>query len=106
VYLSSVGIMISVKEEQRVNVKFIAKLGKSATETYNLLTEVYGDERQSIHWKSPTSPRKRKALNGKSNLNAMIASFYIQLITLIGCLKVRPLTRYTIRRFSQPFMNR
>ena len=28
----------------RVNVKFLAKLGKSATETYGLLKEVYGDD--------------------------------------------------------------
>jgi hypothetical protein len=51
--------MLHVKVEQRVNVKFLAKLGKSATETYNLLMEVYGDERQSMNWKSPTSPRKK-----------------------------------------------
>jgi hypothetical protein len=44
--------MLSVKEEQRVNVKFLAKLGKSATETYSLLIEVNGDGRQSMHWKS------------------------------------------------------
>jgi len=30
--------------EQCVNVKFCVKLGKSATETYNLLKKVYGDE--------------------------------------------------------------
>jgi hypothetical protein len=36
--------MLSVKVEQRVNVKFLAKLGKSATAKYNLLMEVYGDE--------------------------------------------------------------
>ena len=30
--------------EQRVNVKFCVKLGKSATETYCLLKNVYGDE--------------------------------------------------------------
>jgi len=42
--LSSVGIMLSANVEQRVNIKFLAKLGKSATETYNLLTEVYGDQ--------------------------------------------------------------
>ena len=29
---------------ERVNIKFLTKLGKSATETHNLLTEVYGDE--------------------------------------------------------------
>ena len=28
----------------RVNVKFLAKLGKSATETYGLLKEVYGHD--------------------------------------------------------------
>lgn len=36
--------MSSVKVEQRVNMKFLVKLGKSATETYTLLKEVYGDE--------------------------------------------------------------
>ena len=30
--------------EQSVNVKFCVKLGKSATETYDLLKKVYGDE--------------------------------------------------------------
>jgi hypothetical protein len=37
VFLFSVGIMLSVKAEQRVNVKFCVKLGKSATEMYDLL---------------------------------------------------------------------
>jgi hypothetical protein len=36
--------VLSVDVEQRVNVKFLAKLGKFATETYSLLVEVYGDE--------------------------------------------------------------
>jgi len=36
--------MLSVNVEQRVNVKFCVKLGKSATETYDLLKKVYGDE--------------------------------------------------------------
>ena len=31
------------KIEQRINLKFLVKLGKSATERFNLLTEVYGD---------------------------------------------------------------
>ena len=35
--------MLSTNVEQRVNIKFLTKLGKFATETYNLLTEVYGD---------------------------------------------------------------
>ena len=37
--------MLSANVEQRVNIKFlITKLGKSATETYNLLPEVCGDQ--------------------------------------------------------------
>jgi len=36
--------MLSANEEQCVNIKFLTKLGKSATQTYNLLTEVYGDQ--------------------------------------------------------------
>ena len=36
--------MLSANLEQRVNIKFLTKLSKSATETYNLLTEVYGDQ--------------------------------------------------------------
>ena len=44
VFLFSVGIMLNVNMEQRVNVKFCVKLGKSATETYDLLKKVYGDE--------------------------------------------------------------
>ena len=43
-FLFSVGNMLSVNVEQRVNVKFCVKLGKSATETYDLLKKVYGDE--------------------------------------------------------------
>ena len=43
-FLFSVGNMLSVSVEQRVNVKFCVKLGKSATETYDLLKKVYGDE--------------------------------------------------------------
>ena len=36
--------MLSVNVEQRVNVKFCVKLGKSATETYGFLKKVYGNE--------------------------------------------------------------
>jgi len=36
--------MLSVNVEQCVNVKFCVKLGKSATEMYDLLKQVYGDE--------------------------------------------------------------
>jgi len=36
--------MASANVEQHVNIKFLTKVGKSATETYNLLTAVYGDQ--------------------------------------------------------------
>jgi len=36
--------MLSVNVEQGINVKFCVKLGKSATETYDLLKKIYGDE--------------------------------------------------------------
>jgi len=36
--------MLSINAEQRVNSKFCVKLGKSATETYDLLQNIYGDE--------------------------------------------------------------
>ena len=35
--------MVSVKIEQRINLKFLVKLKKSATECYQLLKEVFGD---------------------------------------------------------------
>ncbi|KAE9521254.1 hypothetical protein AGLY_018346 [Aphis glycines] len=37
------------KIEQRINLKFLVKLGKSATKSFNLLTEVYGDSDHD-HW--------------------------------------------------------
>ena len=36
--------MLSVNVEQRVNVKLCVKLVKSATETYDLLNKIYGDD--------------------------------------------------------------
>jgi hypothetical protein len=39
--------MLSVNVEQCVNVKFCVRIGKSATEMYDLLKNVYGDERLS-----------------------------------------------------------
>ena len=44
VFLFSVGIMLSVNAEQRVDVKFCVKLGKSAIEAYHLLKKLYDDE--------------------------------------------------------------
>lgn len=42
--LHSAGKMSDVKTEQRINVKFLVKLKKSAMETFQMLTEAYGDE--------------------------------------------------------------
>jgi hypothetical protein len=36
--------MSDCKNEQRVNVKFLVKLKKSATETFQVLTEAYGED--------------------------------------------------------------
>jgi len=44
VLLFSVGMLLSVNVEQRVNMKCCVKLGKSATETYDLLKKAYGNE--------------------------------------------------------------
>jgi len=57
---------------------------------------------QSMHWKSPSSPRQKKAQQSKSKFKAMLILFFLTsegLFTWIGCLKVRPLTRSTTRRF-------
>jgi hypothetical protein len=35
--------MLSVNVEQCVNVKFCVRIGKSATDTYDMLKKVYGD---------------------------------------------------------------
>jgi hypothetical protein len=35
------------KREQRVNIKFLVKLKKSTTETFQLLTEAYGEDYMS-----------------------------------------------------------
>jgi hypothetical protein len=45
--------------------------------------------------------REGERLESKSNFKAMMIVFSISkgLFTLIGCLKVRPLTRSNIRRF-------
>jgi hypothetical protein len=38
---------MDVRFEQRVNIKFCVKLGKTATETLQLLRDAYGDEASS-----------------------------------------------------------
>jgi hypothetical protein len=44
VFLLLVRKMTDTKIEQRTNIKFLAKLKKTATETYQLLHEVYGED--------------------------------------------------------------
>ena len=58
-------------------------------------------KRQSIHWKSLQSPRKKKARMSKSKFKAMMIVFSdIQgLSTLIGCLKVRLSIEFIIKMF-------
>ena len=59
-------------------------------------------KRQSMHWKSPQSPRKKKARMSKSKFKAMMIDFFRYpggLSTLIGCLKVRLSIRFIIKMF-------
>jgi hypothetical protein len=47
--------MLECKSEQQVNMKLLVKLKKSATETFQLLTEAYGEEcmsRAHVFWKA------------------------------------------------------
>jgi hypothetical protein len=111
--------MLGVKDQQRVNVKFLANLGEFATEIYSLLMEVYddeclvlkfsmlmevyGDECLVLKFSSGSKDLKGEGerSKSKSNFKAMMIVFLISegLFTLIGCLKVRPLPRSAIRRF-------
>ena len=56
---------------------------------------------QSMHWKSPSSPRQKKARQSKSKFKAMKIFLLTSegLFMWIGCLKVRPLSRSSTRRF-------
>lgn len=44
VRLHPAGKMSNVKTEQQINIKFLVKFKKSATERFQVLTEAYGDE--------------------------------------------------------------
>jgi hypothetical protein len=57
-------------------------------------------QRQSMHWKNPSSPRKRST-EEQVKFQSSDDHFLIfeGLFTLIGCLKVRPLSTSNIRRF-------
>ena len=63
-------------------------------------------KRQSMHWRSPSSPRPKKARRSKSKFKAMMIFFFPTsegLFMWIGCLKVTPLVRSTTR-FWQNFV--
>jgi len=58
-------------------------------------------------WKSPNSPRQKKARQSKSKFKAMTIVFFPTskgMFTWIGCLNARPLTRSATRRFWQTFV--
>jgi hypothetical protein len=57
VFLNSVGKCRTAK----VNINFLVKLKKSETETFQVLTEAYGEtKQQSVQWKTSSSPRPKK----------------------------------------------
>ncbi|CAH1977699.1 unnamed protein product [Acanthoscelides obtectus] len=43
IFLPAVGTVLSLIEEQRINIKFLAKLGKNGREIFEYLEQVFGD---------------------------------------------------------------
>jgi hypothetical protein len=69
--------MLAFKSAQRVNIKLLVKLKKSAMEKFQLLTEAYGEtKRQSMQSKSATSPRPKRARMSRSKFKAMLIIFF------------------------------
>ena len=82
--------------EQKTNLKFCFKMGKTATESLEMLRSVYGtfvqsivtgDEtwcfaydphtkRQSMEWRGPSSPKSRKFRFEKSKVKTMLITFF------------------------------
>ncbi|KAJ8934260.1 hypothetical protein NQ318_013382 [Aromia moschata] len=56
--------MLSVEMEQRANLKFLVKLGKTFTEAYAMLKEVYGNECLSRTQRNVQRPKAIRALDG------------------------------------------
>ena len=65
--------ILSVHKEQCVNVNFLFTLGKSATETYLILQQVYGDECLS---RTQVFVANLKARMSKSKFKAMMIVFF------------------------------
>jgi hypothetical protein len=57
--------MTDTKIEQRTNIKFLAKLNKTAAETYQLLCEVYGEDTLS---RSRVFEWHRRFLGGREDV--------------------------------------
>ena len=58
--------MSDCQSEQRVNIKFLVKLKKSATETFQLLTEAYGEDCMS---RAPVFEWHKRFSEGRESVN-------------------------------------
>ena len=77
---------MDVQFEQRVNIKFCVKLGKTATETLQLLRDAYGEswcfqydpqtKKQSAEWRSTGTPPSKKVRRQTSTTKTMIIVFF------------------------------
>jgi hypothetical protein len=72
--------MSDCKSEQRVNIKFLVKLKKSATETFQLLTEAYGEDcisrARAFEW-------HKRFSEGRESVKMMIAQAgHAQMLTM------------------------
>ena len=67
-------------DEQRVCIKFCVRLGKTGSESDESIVYAYDPETklQSSQWKSPGSPRPKKARMQKSKLKTMLICFFDQ----------------------------
>ena len=74
-FFSRADTICDEKHEQRIDVKFLVKLKKTPTECYVETNDVE-TKRQSMHWKTPASPRMKKARMSKSKFKAMLIVFF------------------------------
>lgn len=86
--------MLSVQKEQRVNIKFCFKLGKSASETFVMLQQVYGDDclsrTQVFEWfkrfkdgREDTSDDTRTGRPLSAKTDANIEKIYISVLATL-----------------------
>jgi hypothetical protein len=66
---------MDVLKEQRVCIKFYQKLGKTATETYEMLQQAF-KETALCHNRRRRPPRLKKARQIQSNLKTMLIAFF------------------------------